>query len=214
LVIVAVGEEDLDNVLKAMPEAWRRRVALLQNELLPRDWERCGIVDPTVIVVWFDKKKGRPFVSVLPTVVSGPSADLVVGALQAIDVPCYQAAADQLLFELAKKNLYILTVNIAGLPLPAGTTVGQLWSFHQAEVRSVAREILDLQDWRAETTLPRSRLMDGMLQGFAGDPDHICTGRSARKRLRRVLETARLAGISTPTLAEIEQKISALSPGG
>lgn len=37
LVLVAVGENDLHGVLQAMPTAWRDRLGLLQNELLPRD---------------------------------------------------------------------------------------------------------------------------------------------------------------------------------
>ncbi|MDP3125825.1 MAG: hypothetical protein Q8M84_09360, partial [Thiobacillus sp.] len=40
LVLVAVAESDLHMVLAAMPGAWRPRVALIQNELLPRDWEK------------------------------------------------------------------------------------------------------------------------------------------------------------------------------
>jgi hypothetical protein len=100
------------------------------------------------------------------------------------------------------------------LPLPTGTTIGELWTRHEVEVRSVAREILDLQEWLAGTALPRGRLMDGLLQGFAADPNHICTGRSARKRLQRALGVVRSAGISTPTLEEIEQKMCTLSLGG
>ena len=41
-----------------MPESWRDRVGLVQNELLPPDWEVHGIVDPTVVAVWFMKKAG------------------------------------------------------------------------------------------------------------------------------------------------------------
>ncbi|MFP5339503.1 MAG: hypothetical protein ACLGIW_13590, partial [Gammaproteobacteria bacterium] len=38
--------------------AWRPRVALIQNELLPRDWEKYRYEHPTVISVWFEKKQG------------------------------------------------------------------------------------------------------------------------------------------------------------
>ncbi len=201
LTLVAVGEQDLHAVLASIPTAWRGRLGLLQNELLPADWSRHGIVDPTVIVVWFDKKKGRPFVAVLPTPVCGPNAHLITHALRAVEVPCLEIPAGELLYELARKNLYILTINIAGLR--TGGTVDELWSQHRALAEAVANEILDVQEWLTQTKLPRARLMAGMLEGFAGDPQHICTGRTARDRLQRALKHAGEAGISTPTLHAI-----------
>lgn len=207
LVIVAVGEDDLAAVLGAMPHAWRNRLTLLQNELLPRDWERHGVADPTVVVVWFDKKKGRPFVPVLPSAVAGPHAQGVIEALRVLEIPCYPVPRAELLYELVRKNLYILTINSAGLRLPPGGTVSDLWHHHRALAEAVAGEILDLQAWLTGTDLPRERLLQGILQGFDGDPDHICTGRTALKRLRRALATARAAGIAVPTLAAIEREL-------
>jgi hypothetical protein len=206
LVVLAVGENDLHPVLDALPPAWRRFLGLLQNELLPRDWQRHCIVDPTVIVVWFDKKKGRPFVAVLPTPIAGPKAALVAMALNAIEVPCLEIPGEELLYELARKNLYILTINIAGLR--TGGTVSELWSHHRGLVERVAKEILDIQEWLAQTELPRTRLMAGMLEGFEGDPSHICTGRTAPARLQRALAHAREAGIGTPILQEIAGELA------
>lgn len=209
LVIAAVGEDDLDPLLADMPAGWRTRLALLQNELVPNDWQRHGIEDPTIIVVWFDKKKGRPFVSVLPTPVAGPSATRVVDALTAIDVPSYRVPRENLIYQLVRKNLYILTINIAGLQLPPGTTVSQLWERHRPLAESVAAEILSLQEWLTGSALPRERLIDGMLEGFAGDPQHICTGRTAPQRLRRALRTAESAGIAVPELQRLAAHIDA-----
>lgn len=206
LVLVAVGEENLHPVLRSLPHEWRGRLGLLQNELLPRDWQRHGITDPTVIVVWFDKKKGRPFVPVLPTLASGPKASLAVQALEAIEVPCREIPPAELRYELVRKNLYILTINIAGLR--TGSTVSELWEHHRALAEAVAQEILDIQERLAQCRLPRERLMAGMLEGFAGDPQHICTGRTAPVRLQRALKLAREAGIGTPVLQEIAEKLS------
>lgn len=204
--LVAVGEEDLHPVLEALPSAWRGSLGLLQNELLPRDWERHGVLDPTVVVVWFDKKKGRPFVAVLPTPIAGPKAALVARALNAIEVPCLEIPGEDLLYELVRKNLYILTINIAGIR--AGGTVSTLWTHHRDLVERVTKEILDVQEWLTQTELPRERLMAGMLEGFAGDPNHICMGRTAPARLRRVLKLAREAGIGTPVLQEIAGELA------
>lgn len=204
LVLIAVGENDLHPVLEALPPSWRDRLGLLQNELLPRDWERHGLADPTVIVVWFDKKKGRPFVNVLPTPVGGAKAALVIRALEAVEVPCREIPASEVLYELVRKNLYILTINIAGMR--AGGTVGQLWSDHRELAERVAGEILDVQNCLTQSKLPRERLMAGMLEGFAGDPQHICMGRSAPVRLARVLRFAEEAGLDTPILREIAEE--------
>ncbi|QJD30002.1 hypothetical protein [Methylococcus geothermalis] len=210
LVLAAVGEDELHPLLASLPPAWHGRLGLLQNELLPRDWQLHGLFDPTVIVVWFDKKKGRPFVPVLPTPVCGPRAALVVQALEAIEVPCHAIPEDELLYELVRKNLYILTINIAGLR--SGGTVGELWDRHRELAEQTAGEVLDIQEWLTQTRLPRGRLMAGMLEGFAGDPNHICTGRTAPRRLRRALNWAKQAGIATPVLQSIADELAATHP--
>lgn len=206
LVLVAVGEADLQPVLEKLPDRWRSRVALLQNELMPRDWQRHHLSDPTVIVVWFDKKKGRPFVSVLPTPVAGPGAALVIRSLSIIDVPCWEIPAEELLYEMVRKNLYILTINSAGLR--AGGTVSELWNGRRELAEGVAGEILAIQEGLAGVPLPRERLMAGLLEGFDGDPQHICTGRSAPARLARARRLAREAGIATPWLDGIAAELA------
>jgi hypothetical protein len=40
-------------ILIGIPSVWRDRLVLLQNELLPRDWQAQRIPNPTVISVWF-----------------------------------------------------------------------------------------------------------------------------------------------------------------
>jgi hypothetical protein len=212
LVLVAIGENGLQRLLGDMPTPWRGRLALIQNELLPHDWQRHGISDPTVVVVWFDKKKGRPFVSVLPTRVCGPQAALVVGALKRIEVPCFEVGNNDLLYELVNKNLYILTVNIAGLRLEPGATVGELWTHNRALVERLASEILDIQQALTECELPRDRLMAGLLEGFQGDLKHICRGRSAPERLQRAVANARRLGLAVPALQEIAAATGNPSP--
>jgi len=207
VVLVAVGENDLDAVLSELPASWRSSLALLQNELMPRDWLRHGLIDPTVIVVWFDKKKGRPFVSVLPTPAAGPNAGLIFRSLRVIDVPSWEIPDSELLYQMVRKNLYILTINIAGIR--SGGTVSELWQHHRALAAGIAGEVLDLQEWLAGQSLPRERLMAGMLEGFEGDPRHICTGRSAPVRLQRALRYAREAGIATPLMDGIAADLPA-----
>jgi hypothetical protein len=199
LVLVAVAENDLETVLAAMPGPWRTRVALIQNELLPRDWEKYRYTDPTVISVWFEKKKGTDARPLIASPVAGAGASLVCRALASIQLPCREVApGDELLFELVRKNVYILTTNIAGLR--TGGTVAQLWANHQAFARQVADEVMDIQDALSGVVHDRDRLVAGMLEAFDGDPDHGCTGRSAPARLARALANADRFALAAPTL--------------
>lgn len=201
LVLVTVGESDLAPVLAGFPEPWRSKAGLIQNELLPRDWEEHRIVDPTVAPVWFEKKPGRDTRVVISTPVAGPFAVPLVEALNGIDLPAHVIADDELVDALVIKNLYILTANIAGLR--TGGSVWELWSEHNDLARAVAAEILDIQEWLVGGNVDREAMVDGMVEAFAGDPDHGTTGRSAPTRLRRALDHAREAGIETPVLADI-----------
>lgn len=199
LVLVAVAENDLHPVLAALPGAWRPRVALIQNELLPRDWEKYHYADPTVISVWFEKKKGSDARPLIASPVAGPGAAILCRALTSIDLPCREVLpGDALLFELVRKNVYILTTNIAGLK--TGGTVSQLWAQHEAFAREVANEVMDIQDALTGVAHDRERLIAGMLEAFHGDPEHGCTGRSAPARLARALQHADAFGLAVPTL--------------
>lgn len=204
LVLVTVGENDLQAVLARIPAAWRNRVGLLQNELLPRDWQRHGIDNPTVIAVWFEKKKGQDYKVLVPSPVYGPAAPIIARALESLDIPVWELGdADELTFELVRKNVYILTTNIAGLVLPAGTDVAALWNEHQALAREVADEVMDIQFRLIGTELPRDKLIAGMVEGIEGDLRHKCLGRSAPARLARALEHADRFGLAVPRLHAI-----------
>lgn len=205
LVLVAVAEPDLACVLDMLPKAWKSRACLIQNELLPRDWHARGITDPTVISVWFEKKKGSDAKPLIPSPVAGPKAGLLAKALGKIDLPAREiASGDELLFELVRKNVYILTTNLAGLR--TGGTVGELWANHRAFAQSVARDVMDIQDALTGTRQDRDRLIAGMLEAFDGDPSHLCTGRSAPARLARALEHADAFGLAVPTLRGLAGK--------
>jgi len=199
LVLVAVGENDLHAALGALPDTWKSRVALIQNELLPRDWLAHGLIDPTVMSVWFEKKKGIDAKPLIASPVAGSGATLLCRALAAIELPCREMAlGDALLFELVRKNVYILTTNIAGLK--TGGTVAELWAHHESFARQVANEVMDIQEALTGAQHDRAALIAGMLEAFDGDPQHGCTGRSAPARLARAIGHANEFGLAVPTL--------------
>ncbi len=206
LVMISVAESDLHPVLSELPETWRDRIGLLQNELLPRDWQAHGIENPTVISVWFEKKVGKDAKALLASPVYGPEAVRLIAALAAIDLPARLLAdADSLQWELVRKNLYILTTNIAGLDgcSHGAGDVGTLRDQHRVLLEAVANEVLDVQDWLAGQTFERAGMLAGLLEGIAADPHHACAGRSAPSRLQRALHHADVAGLATPELHRI-----------
>lgn len=205
LVLVAVGEQDLSAVLQQMPAPWRERLCLLQNELLPSDWE--GIADPTVISVWFEKKPGREAKEIIPSPVYGPQAELIGQALGTLDLNTRRlASADELLFELVLKNVYILTSNIAGLCFDG--SVGELWERHPQYTRDLAMEVIDIQQALTGRTFDREALLQAMLTAFRGDPEHHCLGRSAPARLRRAIAHTDRFGLEAPLMRKLQARLS------
>ncbi len=202
MVVVAVAEKDLQATLAQIPDAWCDRLVLLQNELLPRDWAEHGFVNPTVISVWFEKKKGMDSKVVIASPAFGPASQLLKDALATLDIPVAIVEDDVALsFELVLKNLYILTTNIAGLE--AGGNVRDLWLENHELACEVAGDVLDIQEHLTGEELDRTALIEGMLKAFDGDPEHGCMGRSAPARLERALGLADDAGLEVPTLRRI-----------
>jgi hypothetical protein len=101
------------------------------------DWQQYHLANPTVISVWFEKKKGQDAKVLIPSPGYGPRAGLLVAAL---DIPAVTLnSADALCSELVRKSVYILTTNICGLV--TGGNAQQLWNNHQDLAREVARDL-------------------------------------------------------------------------
>jgi len=206
MVVIAVAEKEIQTVLQEIAECWRDRLVLLQNELLPNDWKKHNL-EPSVISVWFEKKKGMDSKVIIPSPVFGKHAQLVADALNSIDISTnVLGSAEELLFELVLKNVYTLTTNIAGMQ--TGGTVGELWSKHRQLATEVANEIIQLQQKLTGQVLNKERLLEGMVHAFNGDPEHGCMGRSAPARLERALKLADEHGLDLPRLKQIAGKIN------
>ncbi|VAX12855.1 hypothetical protein MNBD_GAMMA24-1344 [hydrothermal vent metagenome] len=209
LVLVGVGENALHSVLKKIPSSWLNRLGLLQNELLPRDWQNLNSPQPpTVISVWFEKKKGQDYKVLVPSPVYGPRAPLLVNALASLDIPAWELASEkELEFELVRKNVYILTTNITGLLIQRFKveSVKEMWADYQDLAQQVAYEVIDIQEWLTGHRFDRKKLIEGMVDAIEGDPRHKCMGRSAPLRLNHALKQADEAGLAVPRLREIYQ---------
>ena len=205
MVLVCTAEADLQSALASIPAAWKDRVAMMQNELLPRDWVAHGFADPTVISVWFEKKKGMDSKVLISSPAYGPKAQILVDSLALIDIPAHAVADEEaLLFELVLKNLYILTTNIAGLAIEAGANVDDLRNNHLALMREVSSDVLALQAALTGQSFSESDLEAGMIKAFEGDLEHGCMGRSAPARLDRALALAKELSVEVPALQRIK----------
>jgi len=201
-LLVAVGEKDLDPVLEHIPGAWFDRLVLIQNELLPDDWRKHGIETPTVASIWFEKKPGKPVKPLVSSPVHGPKAEALVAAMQSLDIPAHRVTdADEMLEELVTKNVYILTTNIAGLE--TGGDVEDLWNNHQQLARDIAADVIALQEAKVGRSFDHQRLIDGMVRGFDGDPQHQCMGRSAPQRRERARKLAGQLDVDMPAIERI-----------
>jgi len=206
LALVTVGEADLDSTLAALPAAWKPNTGLIQNELLPRDWLARAVVNPTVAVVWFEKKPRRTETPILPTPIAGRHAAMLVDALAAIDVPALVVTDEaDLLYELVRKNVYIIAMNVGGLV--SGGTTSDLWYNHRALAEEVARDVISVQEWLTGSSLNTDRYLSGLVEAIDARPDIGATGRSAPARLARAISHADHAGLAVPRLRRIAAKV-------
>lgn len=201
-VWVCVAEKDIHHLLAEIPTAWQDKLILIQNELLPLDWQQHGITSPTIISVWFEKKAGKAPQVVLPSVTYGKLANLVSAVYNKLNLPA-RILNDEtsLLFELVLKNLYIQTSNIAGLAV--GGTTSELVEQHAHLLQAVANDVIYLQETLTNQHFDHSQLMNALKNAFYGDPNHGCMGRSAPARLQRALDLANQHGIALPSIAAI-----------
>ncbi len=208
LILICTAEADLQTALSSIPKNWKNRVAMMQNELLPRDWIDHDFTNPTVISVWFEKKKGMDSKVLISSPAYGPKAQILVDSLATIDIPAHTLASEEeLLFELVLKNLYILTTNIAGLAIESGATVDDLRNNNLGLMREVSSDILKLQTQLTGKIFDENALEQGMIKAFEGDLNHGCMGRSAPQRLNRALELAKEFNIDVPNLEKINASL-------
>lgn len=210
-VLIATGEDDLDDVLRRVPPSARDRCLLIQNELRPEKWLKHDL-DPTIAIVWFEKRQGKPPTVVLPTVLYGRHATLFDGALRALHLPCRTIEGhEELAHELVLKNLYILGLNLSGMRV--GGVAKDLLGKHEELFRSIVSELLLIEAASlnaspsfSSASLNEARLLGDLEKAILADPDHGCSGRSAPRRLVRTLESADRLGIHAPTLTRLSEQ--------
>lgn len=201
-VLVAVGEDELVPVLAEMPDGWNEHIGLLQNELLPIDWEKHGIKNPTVISVWFEKKFRSPITPLIASPVHGPKANLLFSCLSSLEIPIEILEDEEaLVTALVMKNLYILTANITGLK--GADTVGGLIELNPELTEAVFADVLAIQEALTDKYFDRGSMWQELKEIFRAQPDHGARGRSALQRLERAIVEADSHNLEVPALRGI-----------
>ncbi|MGE0321999.1 MAG: hypothetical protein AB7K71_03530 [Polyangiaceae bacterium] len=201
IVLIAVGEAALLDALQTLPPGYRERAALVQNELLPRTWRDVygPEPDPSVAIVWFEKKPGKLTHSIRPSVLHGPTAEILAESLERQSLPYFIADSVEVRdFELVLKNLYILALNLGGLAHPG--SAGELWRDHQDLMAPLCDELIHLQSALLGRAVDREKLLSGLAAAIAADPAHGARGRTAEERLRRATAQASELGVPVPVL--------------
>ncbi len=206
-VWLCVAEKDIQTALRDIPTVWHDRLVLIQNELLPNDWQQHDIANPTVISVWFEKKAGKVAQVVLPSVVYGRLAAEVSASYAKLNLPIRTLKNEsERLFELVVKNLYIQTTNIAGLV--AGGNTRELVEEHHQLMQAVAKEVIQLQEALTQQCFDHESLMQALITACYGDPHHNCMGRSAPTRLARAVALAEHYQLNLPTISDIAAQVT------
>ncbi len=202
LVLVATGENDLQDTLKTLPKNWLNKCVLLQNELLPNDWQQHEQLNATVISVWFEKKPGMDFKVIVPSPVFGTHAKTIKIALETLGIPVdIMPSLEVMIFELVRKNIYILASNICGIEVQGN--VGELAQKHTQLLSRVIDDILKIQAHLTGVSLNKTELLQAVEIAFNGDLEHKCMGRSAPARLQRALTIAADENIEVNELKRI-----------
>ncbi len=223
IILLAVGEDDLAGALCGVPASLRDRVVLIQNELRVSSWSvdnHAAPHSPSGAIVWFEKKPKKSIHLVLPSVLFGPPAPLILGALKNLEISARTVdTPDAIAHELVLKNLYILGLNLAGMRV--GGNAGQLLSSHEEYFLPLFEELFHLEStllqeesrknsgsYFREVTLNKTRLLKDLREAIHSDALHACSGRSAPRRLKRTLSLGRTLGIQLPVLAQLKKDFS------
>ncbi len=203
-VLVTTGEHDLAGAIERLPRERREHVILVQNELFPSVWRGLGLDEPTVCVVWLSKKAGRPVEIGGPTEVYGRHADVVAQIHEALTLPCLVLPSQEALsLALAAKFAFILGINALGLE--RDITLGEWLEQDQARVLAVVDDARRLAEakLRLKEGFPRAdgkKVQRKVLDAMTLLSTYPAKGRTAKARLERAREDAKVLGLELPNL--------------
>lgn len=200
-VLVAVGENDLNQALSSLPAQRLAQLILLQNELFPSTW-RAFTPNPTVMVPWLLKKKGEPLLVARSTPVFGQHAELVEKLHVALGFQAERLPTAVALHQaIVDKYAFILTVNALGLI--RDVTLGEWLSQGPEQVDAFAREAALLGERLVGQPVDLTQTLREVRSGFQHMGGMRARGRTAKARVLRAVEHATSFSFETPALQRL-----------
>ncbi len=211
LAVIATGEDDLLSTLSSTPRSWRdSKTVLLQNELLPAQWQSCHVVDPTIFIVWFSKKPGQTIREYRPSLLFGPRSKEMAMAMEMVGVETeFIPNEEELITALITKNTYIWTQNLVSLAV-ADPLASSVLNQYRNTFDSIISEVIATQELSVGIRINRESVTKEVLEVISKDGDKKLGGRTARARLQRLLKLASSVQLDAPTLLSIEAELSPL----
>jgi len=203
-ILVAVGEDALDDVLSALGPRGNDAI-LLQNELFPSSYQKHEVT-PTVMVPWVLKKRGVATSVARPTPVFGRHADLVCELHQALDLPVTKLREEAALHQaLIEKYAFIITINALGLL--RDRTLGMWLQEDPIRVHAIGLEAAQLGAILCEQQdVDLAKCARVVVEGMRALGTTGARGRTAGSRIARALAHGKRIGIALPELSRAEDE--------
>jgi len=205
-VLVAVGEDAVVPVLRSVPLVHRDNVILLQNELFPQVWKAALVEEPTVMVPWFSKKKGKLVELSRPTLMHGRWAPLLEDLHRTLGIPStvtgHAAQRDE---GLVAKYTFILTINVLGVA--KDLTLGTWLQQDAATVHAVLEDARTLGEALLGARVDENTVRTQVLEAFAFLANHPARGRTAAARVQRARAQAQLHHVTIPAVERLSAPV-------
>ena len=197
-LLVAVGEGALQSVVEEVPKSRRNNIVLIQNELFPSTWTALGITAPTVAVVWFSKKEGRPVEVARESAVCGPHAALTAQLMQSSGAPCVEVDVETRDLHLVAKFAFILAINSLGVL--RNDSLRTWLETDRERCEAAIRDGITLGCAHLGHDVDKAQALQMAVEGMEGLGDYPARGRTAAQRLERALTDAKAFAIVVPAL--------------
>jgi hypothetical protein len=201
-LLIGVGEDGLAALWPDIPQERRAHVVFMQNELFPSTWEGLGVTEPSVMVVWLNRKQDSVPRPGPPTQLFGPHAATLATLHEALGL-AYTILPDgnALRGALTAKYGFILTLNALGHH--TDRPLGAWCAADRATVDALLEDALRLGARLSGLTQVPDAARTLALQALELHHALPTRGRTAGQRVERAWNWARQHGVEMPALRKL-----------
>lgn len=196
-ILVCTRNDDLDDVLRRVPERRHSELVLVQNGML-RDWVAArGLAETTRGLLFFAvSSRGAPLEPGPPSPFTGPRASAVVAFLHAIEVPA--EVVDAATFGRGEVEKLLWNVCFGLVCDLHKKPVGDVVTHHRADLAALVTELLPVAEASVGVTVALAPLVDRMCAYSLQIPRHRAAVKAWSWRNGWFVDAAKRQGIVTP----------------